>query len=151
MLRRTKEEGKIMSHNCQNLLLGCMDFRLQTIIFAWLKENGYAGDADIILVPGSCKVVAENPAGCQAGLVLDGIRLAYEKHGVRRFFLTMHEDCGAYGGQTAFVSAEAEKIKHLADMKKVREFLKEKYPDAEVKTFRLKQNNDSWEFEEIHE
>jgi len=140
-----------MSHNCQNLLLSCMDFRLQAAISNWLKENGYAGDADIILVPGSCKVVAENFAGCQAGLILDGIRLAYEKHGVRRFILTQHEDCGAYGGQTAFASAEAEKSKHLADMKKVRDFLKEKYPEAEVKTFRIKTNNENWEFEEIPE
>lgn len=140
-----------MSHNCNNLLLGCMDFRLQTAISDWLKENGYAGDVDLILVPGSCKVVAENQDGCQAGLILDGIRLAYEKHGVRRFFLTMHEDCGAYGGQSAFISADTEKNKHLADMKKVRDFLKEKYPDVEVKSFRIKKNEDNWKFEEIHE
>ncbi|MFA5188848.1 MAG: carbonic anhydrase [Patescibacteria group bacterium] len=140
-----------MSHNCKNFLLCCMDFRLQTAIINWLSVNGYTGDTDIILVPGSCKVVAENQEGCQAGLILDGIRLSYEKHGVRRFFLTMHEDCGAYGGQSAFVSAEAETSKHLTDMKKVRDFLKEKYPDAEVKSFRIKKSDDGWEFEEIAE
>jgi len=140
-----------MSHNCQNLLLSCMDFRLQTTISNWLKENGYAGDADIILVPGSCKVLAENQGGCQAGLILDGIRLAYEKHGVRRFILTQHEDCGAYGGQIAFETAKAEKIKLIADVKKVKDLLKAKYQDIEVLMFFVAQEGADWKLERISE
>ena len=138
-----------MSHNCQNLLLSCMDFRLQTTISNWLKENGYTGDVDIILVPGSCKVLAENQEGCQAGLILDGIRLAYEKHGVRRFILTQHEDCGAYGGQSAFASAEAEKIKHLIDLKKAKDLLLAKYQDIAVLMFLVIQVGEGWKLEQV--
>lgn len=140
---------KNMSHTCQNLLLRCMDFRLEPYFEAWLKNNGYLGETDIISIAGSCKNLAADPQGCFAIEILSQIDLGYQKHGVRRILLTMHRDCGAYGGQTTFASAEAEKIKLVADMKKVKDLLKTKYQDLEVLMFLADQENAGWRLEKI--
>lgn len=138
-----------MSHQCQNLLLRCMDFRLEKSISQWLNGQGLVGDTDIISIPGSCKVLAEDPTSCKAGFIMEGIALAHDKHGVKKIILTQHEDCGAYGGQSAFADPAAEKLKLLTDMAKVKDLLLSRYADLEVSMCWLKLVGDDWQLEEV--
>lgn len=75
--------------------------------------------------------------------------LAIEKHGVKNIILTQHEDCGAYGGKTAFASDEAEKAKVVGDMIKAKKALLDKFPDLKVEMFRIKMAGEGWEFEAV--
>ena len=138
-----------MSHACQNLIIRCMDFRLEPAFEIWLKDNGYLGEADIISIAGSCKNIAADPNSCFATEILSQIDLGYQKHGVRKILLTMHRDCGAYGGQKAFETAEAEKMKLVADMKKVKDLLQAKYQDIAVLMFLVIQEGEGWKLERI--
>ncbi len=139
-----------MSHTCKNLLLRCMDFRLEETFEKWLQEQGFVGDTDIISVAGSCKALSEFPNTSKSVDTMDDIKLGVEKHGVSRLILTMHEDCGAYGGAAAFPDKEAEKEKLLADMKKSQTILQQQYPHVEVLTFFLAQDGaEGWVIEEV--
>ena len=139
-----------MAHTCQNLLIRCMDFRLEKSFQEWLKQKGLVADTDIVSVAGACKDLATTPPDCKTDHVMAMIVLAYEKHGVRNIILTQHQDCGAYGGQEAFASAEAEEIKLIADMKKVKEQLVGRFVDLKAQMYWIKKTeNDQWEFEEI--
>jgi carbonic anhydrase len=138
-----------MSHTCQNLLVRCMDFRLEPAISKWLRDNSMVGDVDVISVAGACKEFANVAADCVPAFLYSQVELSYRKHGVRRVILTQHEDCGAYGTQTAFESPAAEKSKLTSDMKRTKEILRTKYPDLQVSMFWLKRAGENWEFETV--
>ncbi len=131
-------------------MLHCMDYRLQTVIEEWKKTKGVSGDIDVISVAGACKELANYALGtCEANNLMAMITLAYEKHGVRNIILTQHEDCGAYGGKTAFASDEAELAKTIGDMKKAKMALMEKFKDIHVEMFRITVKGEGWEFEAV--
>lgn len=119
-----------MSHNCKNLMLKCMDFRLQGSTLGWLKENGYFGDCDVISNAGSGKVLADGPQDAKQ-FILDEIGISYEKHGVRNIIIVHHSDCGAYGSYN-FSTAEEEKKKQLEDMETEELIVKERFPEVSI-------------------
>jgi carbonic anhydrase len=129
-----------------------MDFRLQRFIEEWKKTKGLSGDVDVISIAGSCKDLSNYSVGtCEANYVMAMITLAVEKHGVENVILTQHEDCGAYGGKTAFANDEAELAKTIGDMKKAKKALLERFPNLKVEMFRIKQKGEDWEFEAIND
>lgn len=141
-----------MSHGCKYLILHCMDYRLQPVIEEWKKTKGLSGDVDVMSIAGSCKDLANYAVGtCESNFVMAMITLAYEKHGVRNIILTQHEDCGAYGGKTAFANDDAEKAKVVGDMIKAKKALLDKFPDLKVEMFRIKMVGESWEFEPVND
>lgn len=141
-----------MSHGCKYLIVQCMDYRLQNAIEDWKRTKGISGDVDVVSVPGACIDLANYSLGtCEANYVMKGIILAYEKHGVRNIILTQHEDCGAYGGKSAFASDEAELAKTIGDMKKTKKALLEKFPDLHLEMFWIKQVGEGWEFEAVND
>ncbi len=141
-----------MSHGCENLIVQCMDYRLQPCIEAWKKIKGVSGDVDVISVAGSCKDLANYELGtCESNHLMAMIILAYEKHGVRNVILTQHEDCGAYGGKSAFAGEDAEKAKVIGDMIKVKKALSAKFTDLRVEMFWIKMAGEGWEFEAVND
>ncbi len=138
-----------MSHQCKNLLVRCMDFRLEEVVEQWIKENDYLGDLDLISVAGSCKDFVAEPESPAAEYLFKQIDLSYQLHQMRRVILTQHQDCGAYGGTEAHGSVEVEKEKLITDMRKLKELLAAKYSDLEVMMKWIAWRGESWEFEEV--
>jgi carbonic anhydrase len=58
-----------------------------------------------------------------------------ELHGTKTVILMLHSDCGAYGGLKAFDSAEMEAENHRQEMHRAARYLKEKFPQLEIKAF----------------
>lgn len=138
-----------MSHTCKNVLVRCMDFRLNNSFNDWLGEKGYMGDADEISCAGSCKKFVEEPKSPVSEFLFSQIKLSYELHGARKIILTQHEDCGAYGGQSAFASRKEEKAKLVSDMKELKRMLKERFNDLEVLMVWIGKKGNGWQFEEM--
>jgi carbonic anhydrase len=127
-----------------------MDFRLGPTFKSWLEERGYLGDVDEVSVAGACKEFVADPNSCIANYLFGQIQISSSLHGISRVILTQHEDCGAYGGQASFASAEAEKLKLVADMRKLKAVIKERLPQLEVSMVFIKKLTDhQWEFEEV--
>lgn len=139
-----------MSHNCSNALVRCIDFRLGMSFRNWLDQKGYSGDIDEISIAGSCKPFVALDNRCAADFMMGQIDVSKKLHNISRLILTQHNDCGAYGGQAAFATPEAEKMKLTNDMRALRELVKNKYPDLEIIMVWLKKiDEQSWDFEEI--
>ena len=125
---------------CNNLILQCMDFRIQDTLDTWIREQGFAGDIDRVSVAGSCQ---------SKELALRNIKVGCELHGVKLVVLTQHDDCGAYGGHDAFPSLEIEREKLVADMMAVSKGVLEIFPDVTVMTLYVQQSGDSWKIVEV--
>lgn len=121
-----------MSHNCKNLLIRCMDFRLRDELMNWIDESGlFEGGFDVISLAGASKSLADG-SGEIKDFFLQQVSVSTDLHHASRVVVFHHSDCGVYAKDYSFASKEEEKKKQIEDMKKTREILKEKYPSAEV-------------------
>ncbi len=126
--------------SCKNMIVQCMDFRIQPAIGKWLTEKGYAGDTDCVSFAGSCE---------EKELVMRMVDLSCRIHGTEHIILTMHEDCGAYGGSAAFESSELERDTLVADMMRVRSAIREKHPKVSVTTHWIIRHDNTWKLVEV--
>ena len=121
-----------MSHVCKNLLVRCMDFRLNDEVEKWTKESElFEGGFDIVSVAGASK----NLAGENINVIssfLGNVAVSVELHKAEKIIIFHHSDCGAYAQEYKFDSVEEEKVKQLEDMKKSKMLIEEKYPEVEI-------------------
>lgn len=122
-----------MSHTCSTMILHCMDFRLGSAIRDELERRGLLDDCDIVSLAGAGKAIVSGEPQSWRDTALDMVDLSKKLHGTGTLIIMHHTDCGAYGGHAAFDSIEAEREKHIADMKQAAEIVKSRQPDLNVK------------------
>ncbi len=121
-----------MSHICKNLLIRCMDFRLNEETKKWIKESGlFGGEFDIISLAGASKDIIDGSTEIKDNF-LRHIGVSVDLHQVEKIIIFHHSDCGAYALDYKFDFPEEEKKKQLEDMKKAKVIILEKYPKVEV-------------------
>lgn len=131
-------------HQCNAITLTCIDWRLhpQTELF-YGKEYGRF---DACMAAGSVKDLL-NPA--TAEYWLRQIEISCSLHDPRFVALTMHADCGAYGGLAAFGGKrEREREHHVGVLGRVREIICQRFPQLEPQLFFLdliKRADHDWE------
>jgi len=122
-------------HHCKACLVYCMDFRLHHSLDNFLAEQKLVeAGADIIRVAGAIKSIAQPKQGRDRDFLLEMLNVSYDLHGVRRFYLINHEDCGAYGLEDV-PDSEEELATHRKDLRSARALLKSLFPDVEVLTY----------------
>ena len=122
-------------HQCKACLVYCMDFRLHDLLAKFLAEQELVeAGADIIRVAGAIKSIAQPQQSGDRDFLLEMLRVSYDLHGVRKFYLINHEDCGAYGLEDV-PDSEEELATHRKDLKSARALLESLYPDVEVLTY----------------
>ncbi|MCK4891335.1 MAG: hypothetical protein KAS78_01570 [Candidatus Pacebacteria bacterium] len=122
----------VISHTCKNLLIRCMDFRLNSEVERWTKDSGlFEGGFDVVSVAGACKNLVDGDEKIKDNF-LSNIAVSIELHEVCKIVILHHSDCGAYAQSYNFSSPEEEKIKQVEDMKKAKEIILEKYPNVEI-------------------
>ena len=120
------------AHRCKACLVYCMDFRLHHSLANFLAEQELVeAGADIIRVAGAIKSIAQPKQSRDRDFLLEMLSVSYDLHGVRKFYLINHEDCGAYGPEEVPDSDEELAI-HRDDLRSARALLKSLYPDVEV-------------------
>jgi Putative carbonic anhydrase len=120
---------------CSNLLLHCMDYRIQQTIEKWIHDNNYIGDIDRISFGGPCS---------NKEFALKNIQICCAVHGVTNVFLSQHEDCAGYGGHDAFPSIEAEHNVLTSDMMDLKSQVKQMFPEVNVITLLVQEDGDEW-------
>jgi len=121
-----------MSHTCKNLLIRCMDFRLNNEVVKWTKESGIFEDGfDIISVAGASKVLAGENSDVIENF-LGNVDVSVNLHHAEKVVIFHHSDCGAYAKDYKFNSVAEEKEKQIEDMKKSKMIILEKYLKVEV-------------------
>ncbi len=130
-----------MVHCCDNLLIRCMDFRLEGKLHAWLENNGYVGNCDIISVAGAAKGLVN--LGPDRDYLLRHIGVAVNLHGIKRVIFAQHSTCGAYAQENNFGSVAEEKSKQIEDMKTAAAAVKERFPEVEVQVLWVELKDDA--------
>jgi carbonic anhydrase len=112
-----------------------MDFRLHESLAAFFADQKLDGDgADVIRVAGAIKSLSRPKEARDREFLLEQLKVAYELHAVRQFYLINHEDCGAYGLEDVIDSPE-ELATHREDLHVARVLLEDRFPDTEVFTY----------------
>lgn len=140
-----------MPHNCQNLVINCLDFRLQESLVKFLTGLGLTNDYDLISVAGGALALARPREKRDRDFILEQIEITVKKHGINRVSIINHEDCGAYGGSQAFASAAEEKEKHAKDLKLAKEVIGKKFSQIKIALYYAQKGagNFQWSFEKV--
>lgn len=121
-----------MLHHCEALVIHCMDFRFVEGIRKYLNEQGLERNYDVVSIAGGAGALL-NPES--QALLLKQVALSQKLHGITKVILINHHDCGAYGGSQAFENGEAERVKHVADLKKAAEIIWKNQPQLTIELF----------------
>jgi len=118
----------LTAHECPLAVIKCVDFRFREPDQEFVvKGLGYR-HFDLYSWPGSAKEVLKNN-GFKTSLADKIISVSRNLHNIKKFLLLWHWDCGAYGGSSAFASAEAEEEQYRKDLMAVRDILAKELPD----------------------
>ncbi len=118
------------NHNCEAVVITCIDFRFQPYIDIWIKENLGTKNHDRVALAGGVKNLEA---------ILEQIEISNRLHHIKKVILVNHEDCGAYGE-----AGTAQK--HTEDLKGGAAKIKEQWPNLEVDTYYLHLNGN---FEQV--
>ena len=125
------------AHECEALVLTCMDFRFREATQQFVKEglgiNQFDGP---ISIPGVCKGIAEANA-----IVTDFTKFAIETalkvHHIKKVLIIHHAECGAYG----ISDRDVEFQKETEDERKGNAILNGLYPDLSFRMFFAKKGD----------
>lgn len=121
-----------MSRTCKNLLIRCMDFRLNNEVERWAREsNLFEGGFDVISLAGASKDLVDGNEEIKNNF-LKHIGVSVDLHQVEKIIIFHHSDCGAYAQDYQFGSPEEEREKQFEDMKKARVTILERYSKVKV-------------------
>lgn len=108
-------------HNCEAVIVTCIDFRFQEYINNWIAQNFPPKSFDRVAIAGGV---------FDFDYVLKQVEISKRLHHIKKVILINHEDCGAYGK-----AGTAEK--HASDLKNAAAKIKQIYPDLEIETYYL--------------
>ncbi len=108
-------------HNCEVIIVTCIDFRFQAFINEWIASNFQPKTYDRVSWAGGVK---------DSDGILKQIEISHRLHHIKKVVLINHEDCGAYG-------AEGTPEKHAADLNEIKQRIQTQFPDLEVDLYYL--------------
>ena len=119
-------------HNCDLLVISCIDFRFQEHLRNFLEKD-HKGNYDLVCIAGSAKnFISGNEADKET--ILKQVKISQELHHIKKIFLINHQNCGAYGN--ALVSGSSpEKETHVKDLRSAKETIIKVFPDLEVSLY----------------
>lgn len=115
--------------------MSCYDARFEQALRKLIKRS-HIERADVVRFAGGAKSLAspENPS--EREFVLEQIRKSIRLHGTERVLLTVHSDCGAYGGLAKFKNdTQAEVRHHREELLRAAAFVREALPEVKVECY----------------
>lgn len=107
----------------------CYDERIRRTLYAFFDATAIQ-HPDIIKVAGGARSLASPEHETDREYIIDLIKKSVMLHGTKKFILTNHADCGAYGGSVRFNNdQEAERSFHEQELAKARDIIHTTLPD----------------------
>lgn len=106
MLNAKKQQTNSVSHDCNAIVFTCIDFRLHPAVESFFKKTYKS--FDLVAIAGSVK----------SPLLIEQIKISSRLHHIKKIVLTMHMDCGAWGGSKTFKNDLAEAAHHQEVLKR---------------------------------
>lgn len=123
------------------VIITCIDYRIQSVVDNWIKDNNYTGGFDRISIAGVTKNMVKPIQTRLRATLLRELGLSIKLHNPQKIILMDHEDCGAFRedntiSENASFNEDREiHIRFLSDAKKM---LKKYYPEKEIETYYVK-------------
>jgi Putative carbonic anhydrase len=121
---------------CDAAIVSCFDNRFQLGFAKYFKKVGILY-SDPIKIAGGAKSLASPERESDREFLIEQIRKSVRLHETTRVILTLHSDCGAYGGlDGAFGGDERLEVKLQAEeMRRAAECLRRAVPDISVEGY----------------
>lgn len=125
-------------YSCDAVVVSCFDWRFSAVRAELLRKIEISRP-DQIIVAGGAKCLASPSDASERDFLLEQIRISVRLHGTKLAVLTLHSDCGAYGGLGGKFGgdARAEAQHHEAELRRATECLQQALPDLQVRAFLL--------------
>lgn len=119
--------------DCDTLVITCIDYRFAAENQNFINETlRWKNNYDHVSIPGSIYNLVNLET---RELFLNKFSQSVKLHLINRVVIINHIDCGGYGGSASFGAEIAEYETHIADLRKARNLLIERYPTLEVNLF----------------
>ena len=126
------------------VLFTCLDWRLHPKIEQYFTRNG--DGCDCCVTAGSIQGLLDDAT---QNLFLKQIEISKNLHHCAGVILTMHLDCGAYGGSKNFVTEAAETAHHAAELERATTVISGRSPGLAVERYivGLRRDGAGWAIE----
>ena len=118
-------------------LVSCFDKRFYKLTDELISQFFSGLSFDLVRIAGGAKWLASDDE-VKRNFLLDEIKTSCRLHGTKKVVLTLHLDCGAYGGSAAFQGDSEKEIEHhRAALKRAAALVSETLPGVGVECFLL--------------
>ena len=126
------------------LLFACLDWRLHPAIETYFLK--FADGCDLCVTAGSIKGLIDPTT---QNYFLEQIDISKKLHNCQKVILTMHMDCGAYGGSRAFSGEAAETANCQNQLNQAKTLVERNFPEMPIETYiiGLRRNEAGWEIQ----
>lgn len=126
------------NYHCDASVIGCFDNRFELVLAKFLKRQGVVRP-DPVKIAGGAKSLASPDHDWERDFVLSQIEKSMRLHGTQRVILTLHSDCGAYGGLAARFRGkiEDEIATYKGEFHRAASLLKKRFPSIQIQCFYL--------------
>lgn len=117
-------------------IVQCFDQRFQLVFAKYLKRTGIA-NVDEIKVGGGAKALASPDSERDREFLLDQVRKSIRLHATKLVILTLHSDCGAYGGLAGAFGGDVaiEAQRQEAELRKAADCLHRAVPEIVIRAY----------------
>lgn len=125
-------------HKAKFCIITCMDFRFQDKIQKYIKNQGWLGSCDEIIIAGASRDLVKPLEPFHKESIIRQINLSVKLHDPDEIIIIDHQDCGGYAqDQTILSGLETAKdqTEHKIYAKRAYEILKKDYPDKIVSIY----------------
>ena len=133
-------------HTCDAMVLHCIDFRFWRALHHFVETKLGIYDFDLLSLPGGAKNFDDPTEDFMFEAAELSAVNAKRLHHIKKFVLTNHIDCGAYGGSAKHATREDEIAFHTAELKKAAKVLRKKFPTLEVIAVFVSRRDDDVDF-----
>jgi hypothetical protein len=123
------------------VVFACLDWRLHPAIENYFTQDGTG--CDMCITAGSLKDMIDPQT---QALFVKQVEISKELHNCRAVILTMHLDCGAYGGSKAFADAASEMAACRQQLELGKAVIEKNFPGLPVESYiiGLEHANGAW-------
>ena len=116
-------------------ILWCFDYRFQAALSKFIKRLGIA-NPDLIRIAGAAQSLASPAQESDRDFVVRQIQTSVRLHQAKLIILTLHSDCGAYGGLAAFGNNPEEEARaQERELRKAAEYVSKQVPGIAVQAY----------------
>lgn len=112
------------------ILFACLDWRLHPAIENFFINNNTG--CDLCVTAGSAKGLLDSDT---KSFFLEQIAISKKLHNCKGVILTMHKDCGAYGGSAAFENSDKEDEYFAQLLAQAQKIVQENYPGILIEKY----------------